>query len=185
MGGPGHEGSEETTMSTILWSPPDDVRQTSRIGAYLRWLADERGLDFAAYDDLWQWSVDDLPGFWRTVADFFQVDAPGPVLNGDYRPGAAFGPGTEFGPSGTWFPHARLNYAEYVLRMPGVADDVPMVFGYSQSREPVIYTAQRLRDEVRKAAAGLKRLGVRPGDRVAAYLPNVPEALVLMLATTS
>jgi acetoacetyl-CoA synthetase len=172
-------------MSTILWNPPDDVRQTSRIGAYLRWLADQRGHDFATYDELWQWSVDDLPGFWRTVADFFDVDAPGPVLRGDYTPGAPFGPGTDFGPSGTWFPEARLNYAEHVLRMPGAADDVPMVLGYSQSREPVVYTAKRLRDEVRRAAAGLKRLGVQQGDRVAAYLPNVPETLVLMLATTS
>jgi acetoacetyl-CoA synthetase len=172
-------------MSTILWSPPDDVRQTSRIGAYLRWLSVERGWDFPTYADLWQWSVDDLPGFWRTVADYFEVDVHGPVLGADYAPGSAFGPGTPFGPSGTWFPQARLNYAEHVLRMPGVADDVPMVLGYSQSREPVTYTAARLRDEVRRAAAGLQKLGVRQGDRVAAYLPNVPETLVLMLATAS
>ena len=172
-------------MSTILWSPPDDIRQTSRIGAYLRWLSAERGLTFDEYADLWQWSVDDLPGFWRTVADFFEIDAEGPVLGSEYVPGAGFGPGTPFGPSGTWFPQARLNYAEYVLRMPGVAGDVPMVLGYSQSREPVIYTADDLRDEVRRAAAGLKRLGVQEGDRVAAYLPNVPETLVLMLATAS
>jgi acetoacetyl-CoA synthetase len=172
-------------MSTILWSPPDDVRQTSRIGAYLRWLSVERGRDFPTYADLWQWSVDDLPGFWRTVADYFEVDVHGPVLSADYAPGLAFGPGTPFSPSGTWFPQARLNYAEHVLRMPGVADDVPMVLGYSQSREPVTYTAARLRDEVRRAAAGLQKLGVRQGERVAAYLPNVPETLVLMLATAS
>jgi acetoacetyl-CoA synthetase len=172
-------------MSTILWSPPDDVRQTSRIGAYLRWLSVERGRDFPTYADLWQWSVDDLPGFWRTVADYFEVDVHGPVLSADYAPGTAFGPGTPFGPSGTWFPQARLNYAEHVLRMPGVADDVAMVLGYSQSREPVTYTAARLRDEVRRAAAGLEKLGVQQGDRVAAYLPNVPETLVLMLATAS
>jgi acetoacetyl-CoA synthetase len=172
-------------MSTILWSPPDDVRQTSRIGAYLRWLSAERDLHFESYADLWQWSVDDLPGFWRTVADFFEVAADGPVLSADFTPGTPFGPGTPLGPSGTWFPQARLNYAEYVLRMPGVTDETPMVLGHSQSREPVIYTAARLRDEVRKAAAGLKRLGVRQGDRVAAYLPNVPETLVLMLATAS
>src|SRR5262249_52368524 len=118
-----------------------------------------------SYADLWQWSVDDLPGFWRTVADFFEVAADGPVLSADFTPGTPFGPGTPLGPSGTWFPQARLNYAEYVLRMPGVTDETPMVLGYSQSREPVIYTAARLRDEVRKAAAGLKRLGVRQGDR--------------------
>lgn len=175
-------------MTTILWQPPADVRQTSRIGAYLRWLADERGLEFAEYADLWQWSVDDLPAFWRSIWDYFQVIAhsePAATVANDYTSGAPFGPGTPFGPTGTWFPGVTLNYAEHVLRMPEVAGDTPMVLGYSQSREPLILTADELRDRVRRAAAGLRRLGVRPGDRVAAYLPNVPETFVLMLATAS
>ncbi|NUT05872.1 MAG: acetoacetate--CoA ligase [Hamadaea sp.] len=175
-------------MTTILWRPPADVRQTSRIGDYLRWLSAERGREFGAYAELWQWSVDDLPGFWRSIWDYFAVVAhsePTDVLSGGYTTGAPFGPGTPFGPTGTWFPGARLNYAENVLRMPGVSGDTPMVLGYSQSREPVVFTADELRDQVRRATAGLRRLGVQPGDRVAAYLPNVPEALVLLLATAS
>jgi acetoacetyl-CoA synthetase len=175
-------------MTTILWQPPADVRQTTRIGDYLRWLAAERGREFTAYADLWQWSVDDLPGFWRSIWDYFGVVAhtePAGTLPDGYTSGAAFGPGTPFGPTGTWFPGARLNYAENVLRMPGVRGDTPIVLGYSQSREPVVLTADELRDQVRRAAAGLRRLGVREGDRVAAYLPNVPEALVLLLATAS
>ncbi|NUO59364.1 MAG: acetoacetate--CoA ligase [Hamadaea sp.] len=175
-------------MTTILWRPPADVRQTSRIGDYLRWLSAERGREFGAYAELWQWSVDDLPGFWRSIWDYFAVVAhsePTDVLSGGYTTGAPFGPGTPFGPTGTWFPGARLNYAENVLRMSGVSGDTPMVLGYSQSREPVVFTADELRDQVRRAAAGLRRLGVQPGDRVAAYLPNVPEALVLLLATAS
>ncbi|MEV0268638.1 acetoacetate--CoA ligase [Hamadaea sp. NPDC050747] len=175
-------------MTTILWRPPADVRQTSRIGDYLRWLSAERGREFGAYAELWQWSVDDLPGFWRSIWDYFDVVAhsePTDVLSGGYTTGAPFGPGTPFGPTGTWFPGARLNYAENVLRMPGVSGDTPMVLGHSQSREPVVFTADELRDQVRRAAAGLRRLGVQPGDRVAAYLPNVPEALVLLLATAS
>ncbi|NUR72948.1 MAG: acetoacetate--CoA ligase [Hamadaea sp.] len=175
-------------MTTILWRPPADVRQTSRIGDYLRWLSAERGRDFDAYAELWQWSVEDLPGFWRSIWDYFGVvastESPEVVSNG-YTSGAPFGPGTPFGPTGTWFPGARLNYAENVLRMPGVAGDTPIVFGRSQSREPVVFTADELRDQVRRAAAGLRRLGVQPGDRVAAYLPNVPEALILLLATAS
>ncbi|NUR47496.1 MAG: acetoacetate--CoA ligase [Hamadaea sp.] len=175
-------------MTTILWRPPADVRQTSRIGDYLRWLSAERGREFGAYAELWQWSVDDLPGFWRSIWDYFAVVAhsePTDVLSGGYTTGAPFGPGTPFGPTGTWFPGARLNYAENVLRMSGVSGDTPMVLGYSQSREPVVFTADELRDQVRRATAGLRRLGVQPGDRVAAYLPNVPEALVLLLATAS
>ncbi|NUT32430.1 MAG: acetoacetate--CoA ligase [Hamadaea sp.] len=175
-------------MTTVLWQPPADVRQTSRIGAYLRWLADERGLRFDGFADLWQWSVDDLPGFWRSIWDHFEVishSEPAETMANSYTSGAAFGPGTPFGPTGTWFPGATLNYAENVLRMPQVAGDTPMVLGYSQSREPLILTADGLRDQVRRAAAGLRRLGVGSGDRVAAYLPNVPEAFVLMLATAS
>jgi acetoacetyl-CoA synthetase len=184
----GWPAREEQTMTTILWRPPSDIRQTSRIGDYLRWLAAERGLAFAGYDELWQWSVDDLPAFWRSIWDYFQVVAhsePVETLSNSYTPGAAFGPGTPFGPTGTWFPGATFNYAENVLRLPQIADDTPTVLGYSQSREPVVLTAAGLRDEVRRAAAGLRRLGVRSGDRVAAYLPNVPEAFVLMLATAS
>ncbi|MEV6969540.1 acetoacetate--CoA ligase [Hamadaea sp. NPDC051192] len=175
-------------MTTILWRPPADVRQTSRIGDYLRWLSAGQGREFGAYADVWQWSVDDLPGFWRSIWDYFDVVAhsePTEILSGGYTMGAPFGPGTPFGPTGTWFPGARLNYAENVLRMPGVAGDAPIVLGQSQSREPIEYTADQLRDQVRRAAAGLRRLGVEPGDRVAAYLPNVPEALVLLLATAS
>ena len=88
-------------------------------------------------------------------------------------------------PGARWFPGATLNYAEHVLRMPGLADDDPVVFGYSQSRGPVTLTTAQLREQVRRVRAGLVRLGVCQGDRVAAYLPNIPETLVLMLATAS
>jgi acetoacetyl-CoA synthetase len=160
----------------LLWTPPADVRQRSRIGDYLRWLRDERGLDFADYDALWRWSVTDLAGFWRSIWDWFQVIAhrpPTATLEHPVMPGAR------------WFPGATLNYAEHVLRMPGLADDDPVVIAHSQTREPVTLTAGQVREQVRRVAAGLRRLGVRRGDRVAAYAPNVPETLVLMLAATS
>jgi acetoacetyl-CoA synthetase len=165
----------------VLWTPPADIRDRSRIGAYLRWLAAEHGLAFADYAELWQWSVDDLPAFWRSIWDYFGVVAvteeatgePAGTLPDDRMPGAR------------WFPGARLNYAENVLRMPGIGDDEPAVLGYSQTRAPVTLTAAGLRDEVRRVRAGLRRLGVRKGDRVAAYAPNIPETYVLMLATAS
>ena len=88
-------------------------------------------------------------------------------------------------PGAVWFPDVRLNYAEAMLRMPGRADDDVVVIARSQSRDEVRLTAAELRDQVARARAGLVRFGVGPGDRVAAYAPNIPETLVLMLATAS
>ncbi|BCJ44557.1 acetoacetyl-CoA synthetase [Actinoplanes ianthinogenes] len=164
------------TMGTVLWEPPVDVRQTSRIGDYLAWLARERGLSFAGYPALWDWSVTDLGGFWSSIWDYFGVvahDPPTAVLGDTMMPGTR------------WFPGATLNYAENVLRMPGIGDDEPVVLAYSQSREPITLTARQLREQVRRVRAGLKARGVGKGDRVAAYAPNIPETYVLMLATAS
>jgi acetoacetyl-CoA synthetase len=88
-------------------------------------------------------------------------------------------------PGARWFPGATLNYAEHVLRAPGLAGDDPVVFGHSQTRAPVTLTVAELREQVRRVRAGLVRLGVCKGDRVAAYAPNIPETFVLMLATAS
>ncbi|MET0424772.1 MAG: acetoacetate--CoA ligase [Actinoplanes sp.] len=161
---------------TVLWEPPADVLQTTRIGHYLSWLERERGLTFADYAALWQWSVTDLTAFWQSIWDYFEIvahDQPTAVLTGRAMPGAS------------WFPGATLNYAENVLRMPGIADDEPVVLAYSQTRQPQTLTARQLREQVRRVRAGLKARGVGPGDRVAAYAPNIPETYVLMLATAS
>ncbi|MGN9774206.1 acetoacetate--CoA ligase [Micromonospora sp. H33] len=163
-------------MGDVLWTPPADVRERSRIGNYLRWLREHRGLDFADYDELWQWSVTDLDAFWRSIWDHFEVVAhtpPSATLADRGMPGAR------------WFPDATLNYAENVLRMHGRADDDPVVIAHGQTRPPVTLTAAGLREQVRRVAAGLRRLGVGTGDRVAAYAPNIPETYVLLLATAS
>lgn len=163
-------------MGDVLWTPPADVRERSRIGDYLRWLAEHRGLEFADYDALWQWSVTDLPAFWRSVWDYFEVVAhtpPTATLTDRTMPGTR------------WFPGATLNYAENVLRMPGRGDDDPVVIAHGQTRAPETLTAGQLREQVRRVAAGLRRLGVGKGDRVAAYAPNIPETYVLLLATAS
>lgn len=163
-------------MGDMLWAPPADVRERSRIGDYLRWLREHRGLDFADYDALWRWSVTDLDAFWRSIWDHFEVIAhtpPTATLAERGMPGAR------------WFPGATLNYAENVLRMPGRADDDPVVIAHSQTRAPVTLTARELREQVRRVSAGLRRLGVTAGDRVAAYAPNIGETYVLLLATAS
>jgi acetoacetyl-CoA synthetase len=164
------------TVGDLLWTPPPDVRQRTRVGDFLAWLGRGRGLEFADYPALWEWSTTDLPGFWAAVWEYFQVIAhrqPEAVLAEPRMPGAR------------WFPGATLNYAEHVLRMPGVADGDPIVFGRSQTRPPVTLDAAALREQVRRVRAGLVRLGVGRGDRVAAYLPNIPETMVLLLATAS
>ncbi|MEV8511291.1 acetoacetate--CoA ligase [Dactylosporangium sp. NPDC051484] len=163
-------------MAKVLWRPPADVLERTRIGAFLRWLEAERGEKFEDYAALWQWSVDRPAEFWRAIWEHFEIVAqvePADVLADVSMPGAQ------------WFPGARLNYAENVLRMPGVADDEPIVLAWSQTRGPITLSAAELREQVRRARAGLRRLGVRPGDRVAAYAPNIPETFVLLLATAS
>ena len=160
----------------IIWSPPADVRQRSRIGAYLSWLEGERGLRFADYDALLRWSIDELDAFWQSVWDHFGVrssTAPGRVLAEAAMPGAR------------WFPGARLNWAQHALRLEQRGDEDVVIVALSQSRSRVEMTAAQLRDEVGRVRAGLARLGVGPGDRVAAYLPNVPEAAIGLLATAS
>jgi len=160
----------------LLWSPPANARDTTRIGAFLQRAETAAGRSFEDYPALWQWSVDELGAFWRTVVDYFGVPYEGrldPALADPTMPGAS------------WFPELRLNYAEAMLALPGRSDDDVVVVGRSQSRDPVELTAADLRDQVARARAGLERLGIGPGDRVAAYLPNIPETLVLLLATAS
>ncbi|MBW8487514.1 acetoacetate--CoA ligase [Actinomadura sp. PM05-2] len=156
-----------------MWTPAPDARDTSEIGRYLRWLEDERGLAFDGYPALWEWSVTDLAGFWTSIWDFFGVRAhtpPEEALRSAAMPGAE------------WFPGATLNYAEHAF---GGDDADVAVVARSQTRPPVELTFGELREQVARARAGLVRLGVGRGDRVAAYLPNIPETLVAFLATAS
>ena len=163
------------TQGQVLWTPPADLRELSVLGRYLDWLKRERGLDFAGYEELWRWSVSDLEGFWSSVWEYFEVRASTPyerVLGSREMPGAE------------WFPGARLNYAEHMVGRDEDLDEVAVV-AHSQSREPRELTFRELRDQVARARAGLQRLGIGPGDRVVAYLPNIPETLVAFLATAS
>ena len=160
----------------LLWSPPADVLDRSRIGDYLRWLRVERGLGFSSYEQLWGWSVQDLSGFWRSIWDYFGV-------TGGTPPAATLPAATM--PGARWFPGVTLNYAEHVLRMPGIGPTEPVVLAYGQTRPPAVLSASQLREAVRRVRAGLRRLGVGRGDRVAAYAPNIPETFVLMLAAAS
>jgi acetoacetyl-CoA synthetase len=157
-----------------LWEPPAELVERARMTEYMRWLATERGLDFGGYDELWRWSVDDVEGFWSSIWDFFAVKFDGGydrVLSTHEMPGAE------------WFAGAGLNYAEHVFA--AKADAETAILHASELRELGELSWGELRAQVAAVAAGLRELGVERGDRVVAYLPNIPEAIVAFLATAS
>jgi acetoacetyl-CoA synthetase len=157
-----------------LWEPPAELAERSRLREYMRWLASERDLDFADYDELWRWSVDDLEGFWSSIWDFFGVQADGEF---ERALGSREMPGAE------WFAGTSLNYAEHVFA--GKDDAETAILHASELRGLDELSWGALRGQVAATAAGLRALGVERGDRVVAYMPNIPETIVAFLATAS
>jgi acetoacetyl-CoA synthetase len=156
------------------WTPSAELVEAARLTEFRRWLEADRGLSFADYDELWRWSVDDLEGFWAAIWDFFEVEADGDrstVLGSREMPGAR------------WFPETELNYAEHVFA--GKDDAEPAILHSSELRELGELSWGELRGQVAAVAAGLRELGVERGDRVVAYVPNIPEAIVAFLASAS
>lgn len=165
--------AEPVSEGTVLWQPSEEQEAQANITRYLRWLREQKGLDFGSYDDLWAWSVTDLEGFWASIWDFFGVKAHRPytrVLAERRMPRAR------------WFEGAELNYAEHALRR---RDDHPAVLFKSEIRPLSTLTYADLYSQVAAVAAGLRRLGVQRGDRVVAYMPNIPQTLVAFLAAAS
>ncbi len=157
----------------LLWTPSPQRAASANITRYLRWLERERGLRFGDYAELHRWSVADLDAFWASIWDFFQIIARRPyarVLEERRMPGAR------------WFTGAELNYAEHALRR---RDEHLAVIFRSESGVAQALTFAELARQVAAAAGGLRALGVRRGDRVAAYLPNIPQTLVAFLATAA
>jgi acetoacetyl-CoA synthetase len=151
---------------TLLWEPPARLRERSHMA---RFMADRGAADYAA---LWRWSVEDLDGFWAAIWERFDVGGSyDRVLADGSMPGAV------------WFPGARLNYAERLFR--GKPDERVAIVHASEAREPAEWTWGELRAQTAGIRAGLVARGVGPGDRVAAYLPNVPETIAAFLAVAS
>ena len=167
------ETVRKVAEGTLLWQPSEQRRGSANITRYMGWLEENRGLHFGSYHDLWAWSVRDLEGFWSSVWEFFEVRAHRPygrVLSERRMPGAR------------WFEGAELNYAEHALSR---RDEHPAVIAGSESRPPTTLTYGELYRQTAAVAAGLRRLGVQRGDRVAAFMPNIPGTLVAFLATAS
>ncbi len=159
----------------LLWEPSGDRLEQATVTRFERWLADERGRSLDGYDALWRWSVQEIDEFWAALAEFFDLrfSAGGDVVLGDRSM-----PGAE------WFPGARISYAEHIFR--GKDDSAVAIWSASEVRpELAEWTWGRLRSETARVAAGLRALGVGEGDRVVAYMPNIPETVACFLACAS
>jgi acetoacetyl-CoA synthetase len=160
--------------SDVLWRPSPEHLARSNLTSFLQWLRATRGLSFTSYAELWRWSVTELTDFWAALWDYYALDeASGydEVLADRTMPGAR------------WFPGARVNFAERCLAASNTAR--PALVSVTESNEPVDTSWRELHDEVAALTATLRELGVGPGDHVAAYLPNIREAVVALLATVA
>ena len=158
----------------ILWEPSAELVENARLTEYRRWLAAERGIELDDYEALWRWSVQDLEAFWRSIWDYFGVRSsqpPGDVLADRTMPGAK------------WFPGTQVNYAEHVLS--GKPEDRVAILHQSELRPLSEMTWGELLDLTGRIRAGLVAAGVGRGDRVAAYLPNIPETVAALMAVAS
>ena len=156
-------------------TPPAFVPQIRR---YQDWLRSTRGLSFDSYDALWRWSTTDLDAFWQSVWDYFDLQSPTPhsaVLARNVMPGAQ------------WFPGAQMNYTRQVLRhvQPAHAAGMPAVISRNELGLHRELSWPDLQRQVAALALHLRAQGVGKGDRVAAYLPNIPEAIIAFLACAS
>ncbi|MGH8820578.1 MAG: AMP-binding protein, partial [Rhodoferax sp.] len=151
---------------------------TPQIRLYQNWLREQRGLSFESYDALWRWSVTDLDAFWQSLNDYFDLRSPTPhgaVLGERKMPGAQ------------WFQGAQANYAQQVFRHADAAHaaGMPAIISRDEQGRHRELSWPELCRQVASLALHLKALGVQPGDRVAAYLPNIPETTIAFLAVVS
>jgi len=158
----------------LLWEPSAERLQQLNITVFTDWLGETRGLQFADYAALQRWSIEHLEDFWSALWDYFEVQSSSPyecVLANRDMPGAE------------WFPGAQLNYAEHIFRR--FSDNEAALVFASEDCEMSALSWQELTAKVKVLAAWFRDAGLKPGDRVAAYLTNSPEAVITMLATVS
>ena len=161
-------------MAEMLWQPSPERIANANLTRFAALASERHGLNAADYATLHQWSIENRAAFWSALWDYAEIigeRGDGPVLiDGDRMPGAK------------WFPGARLNFAENLLRR---RDDAPAILFRGEDRVRRSLSFRQLHDAVSTLAQGLRAAGVATGDRVAGYLPNMPETVVAMLATTS
>lgn len=161
-------------MTLPLWSPSGSFQETSNLNRYQQWLKDTHGLEFSAYDELWRWSVDHAEAFWSSLTEYFDVRYEGaamPVMNGNDMPDVK------------WFDNMRLNYAEHIFR--NATPDHPAIIFQSEAGPLQEKSWETLTREVSAMQQYLRSIGILPGDRVAAFLPCIPEATIAFLAVNA
>ncbi|WP_372791298.1 acetoacetate--CoA ligase [Paraconexibacter sp.] len=166
--------AERAGAPPALWSPSEERIASAELTRYATWVRERHGVEVGDYAALWQWSVDELDTFWASIWEYFAVQADGsaePVLGTREMPGAQ------------WFPNARVNFAEHVFR--DRDPDALALQHASELRDLDAWTWAELREQTTRIAAGLRALGVGEGDRVVAYLPNIPETVAAFLACAS
>jgi acetoacetyl-CoA synthetase len=159
---------------TPLWEAGEDVKREANVARYMQWLKSEKGLSFQAREELWQWSVDKLEDFWASLWEYFDIKASSPysaVLLERRMPGAK------------WFSGATLNYAEHVFR--NATTSRAAVLFRSERHHLVEVSWSEMYEKVGAVAHALRNMGVQRGDRVVAYMPNIPETLIAFLACAS
>lgn len=159
----------------LLWTPDASRIARSNVARYLEWLQQSRGTSFATYDELWRWTVSDIEAFWASLWDYIGVQS-----DGSY---ASVVDSLEMKPGNRWFTGSRVNFAEHVLR--AVRPSQPAIHFLAESSPLTCITGGELAARVRILGTQLRAMGVAPGDRVCALMPNSPATVVAMLATIS
>lgn len=161
-------------MTKKLWEPSPEQVRTSNMKAFMAFVNGRYGCAHETYDELWQWSVTRIADFWQSMWEFGKLVASSPCVRVIDDPNKM--------PGARWFEGARLNFAENLLRFRD--DRTALVFrGEDRVRRSLTYEA--LYRAVAKLAAALKKMGIQPGDRVAGFMPNMPESIIAMLAAAS
>ncbi|WP_249594015.1 acetoacetate--CoA ligase [Peribacillus frigoritolerans] len=159
---------------TLLWEPSDEFKKRAQVTLFMKWLRENKGVVMDDYDSLWKWSVDEMEDFWQAIWEYFDVESSSPfscVLETKDMPGAR------------WFPGARVNLAKHIFRQREKGDIA--IFSQSEIRPLEKFTWEEIQNKVLILANELRKLGVQPGDRIAAFLPNIPEATIALLAAAS
>lgn len=167
-----------TTDPPVTWRPTAEQQQHCRLAGFMQWVGQHRGIALADYRQVWRWSVDDVSGFWDAVGEYSGVIGTGfngPALDTERMPGAI------------WYPNAHMNFGENLLQhaLTPACADTAAIRSITEDNRVRSMTWRQLHSQVASLATALRALGVQPGERVAAVLPNIPEAIVGLLATAS
>lgn len=167
-----------TGRPAVTWQPTREQVDGARLSGFMRWVEDRHQISLKNYRDVWTWSVTELSDFWDAVREYFGVVGEGfegPALVEERMPGAV------------WYPNARLNFAENLLRhaKDPQLQDVPAIVDVDEDDSRRDITWSQLTGRVGALAEHLREIGVQPGDRVAAVLPNLPEAIIGLLASAA